>query len=466
MTSSALDRLRGARRVAIWGFGVEGKAVFEYLGKHFADVQLAILSDHALPQADVDWIAKTAAKPVASIEGNGLLAAAESGGFDLIVKSPGVSLYRPEVAAAKRRSIPITSATNLWFELNGSAKTVVVTGTKGKSTTARLLHHLLVQAGVDALLLGNVGIPALGHDAGRACAVLELSSYQIADLAYAPDLAVVTNLFPEHAPWHGSVETYFRDKLRVLTLGEGTRRICNYADARLRAACAGIGVDWFNIPAGYEVRGGTLLYKGDPVDCASFPLKGEHNLSNLAAACTAADMLGVHASRRRVDLASFRQLRHRLEEVVVGRPPGLLCVNDSISTVPQAAIAALKAYPDRPTILLLGGTDRGQDYAELFDFLPQTRVKAIVLLPPNGARIEAELHGRLLSAEVFRADRFEEGVRQALRRATAGDLLLLSPAAPSFGEFRNFEARGDAFMRLCEAHAELIGDAGSKGGTT
>ena len=106
-----------------------------------------------------------------------------------------------------------------------------------------------------------------------------------------------------------------------------------------------MSIDWFNTPTGYDVKAGTLLYKGEPVDCASFPLKGEHNLSNLAAACTVADILGIHGSRHRVDLASFRQLRHRLEEFVVGSP-GLLCVNDSISTVPQATIAALKAYSE------------------------------------------------------------------------------------------------------------------------
>ena len=214
-----------------------------------------------------------------------------------------------------------------------------------------------------------------------------------------PDIAVVTNLFPEHAPWHGTVDNYFRDKLRLLTLGDGTRKICNFADARLRAACDGMSIDWFNAPTGYDVKDGTLRYEGERVDCASFPLKGEHNLSNLAAACTAADILGIHGGRHRVDLASFRQLRHRLEEFVVGGPPGLLCVNDSISTVPQATIAALEAYPDRPTVPLLGGTDRGQDYAELLDLLPRTRVKAIVLLPPNGARIEAQMQGHAMARQ-------------------------------------------------------------------
>jgi UDP-N-acetylmuramoylalanine--D-glutamate ligase len=462
MTRPPLDTLRGAGKVAIWGFGIEGKAVFEYIGKHFPDVQLAVLSDGPLPEPDIAWIGRTAGKAVAFIHGDALAAAVQSGDFDLIVKSPGVSLYRPEVIAAKRQGIEFTSATNLWFAQNRSAKTVVVTGTKGKSTTARLLHHLLRQAGVDALLLGNVGIPALGHDAGSACAVLELSSYQIADLTYAPDIAVVTNLFPEHAPWHGTVDNYFRDKLRLLTLADGTRKICNFADARLRAACDGMSIDWFNTPTGYDVKDGILLYRGKSVDCASFPLKGEHNLSNLAAACTVADILGIHGSRHRVELASFRQLRHRLEEFVVGTPE-LLCVNDSISTVPQATIAALKAYPDRPIVLLLGGTDRGQDYSELLEFLPRTQVKAIVLLPPNGARIEMQMQGHAMAGKVFRADRFEQGVKEALRRAAPGDMLLLSPAAPSFGEFRNFEERGEAFKALCEANVALVGDAGSQG---
>jgi UDP-N-acetylmuramoylalanine--D-glutamate ligase len=131
-------------------------------------------------------------------------------------------------------------------------------------------------------------------------------------------------------------------------------------------------------------------------------------------------------------------------------------VDDSISTVPQSTIAALNAYSSHPTVLFLGGTDRGQDYSDLFDLLPATAVKCVVLLPPNGERIEKDLRRRSISIPIIPASCFEEGVKQALRRASPGELLLLSPAAPSFGEFRNFEERGNAFKLLCAKHISLL----------
>jgi UDP-N-acetylmuramoylalanine--D-glutamate ligase len=442
-----MHTLQRARRAAIWGFGREGRAVLEFIRSNCPDMHPAILNDTPL--------AEQAGAPLRVICGDAAAEAVRSGEFDLIVKSPGISLYRPEITEAKRRGVRFTSATNLWFELHPEGKTIAVTGTKGKSTTARLLHHLLAQAGLDVRLMGNVGIAALGQPAARDFTVLELSSYQIADLEYAPDIAVVTNLFPEHAPWHGGAEQYFRDKLRILALGERTRAVANHADERLRARLArSAGVHWFNAPSGYGVADGRLLYDGAPVDCSGFPLKGEHNLGNLAAACTAAELAGVPC-RSAVDLRAFQQLPHRMEEFRVGL--GLLCVDDSIATVPEATAAALEAYPERETVLLLGGADRGQDYAQLIDLLPRTRVTAVIVLPPSGERILADLSQRSPPFGIVPAANLDAAVREGMARVAVDGLLLLSPAAASFGEFQNFEERGNAFKALCRSHAALIG---------
>ncbi len=379
--------------------------------------------------------------------------AVRDGCFDCIVKSPGVSLRRPEIAAAKAKGVRLTSPTNLWFEHNPDARVIAVSGTKGKSTTARLLHHLLTTAGFDAAMFGNVGIPVLGQTPGRDVTVLELSSYQIADLEYAPQMAVYTNLFPEHAPWHGGSENYFRDKLRLLEL-PGVKGVANFANDRLRVRLAERqGIVWFNARFGFSAHGESLLFNGTPVDCEEFPLHGEHNFSDLAAACTAADLFGANNLRRRVTLAGFVQLAHRLEEFSVG---GRFCVNDSLSTVPEAALAALRAYAGRPIALMLGGFDRGQDYADLIDFLPQANLRCVLLLPETGARILAALRRRHCGFEYFSVPDLDAAVTEAFRRTQVGDVVLLSPAAPSFGQFRNYADRGDRFKTLCRAKAGLV----------
>ncbi|MFZ1108729.1 MAG: UDP-N-acetylmuramoyl-L-alanine--D-glutamate ligase [Rhodomicrobium sp.] len=431
----------GVKRAGIWGFGREGRAAFDHIRARYPHIDIAILNDTPLP----------AGPGAPAIAGPDVAKALVDGSLDIVVKSPGVSLYRPEIAEAKRRGARFTSATNIWFEENRGAFKIVVTGTKGKSTTSRLLERLLLDAGKETMLAGNIGIPVLGESKPKDYVILELSSYQIADLDFAPNLALVTNLYPEHAPWHRGVENYYSDKLRILGLSPETPAICNYSNRTLRER-VGMreNIRWFNGDDGYRVRDGQLLFDNERIDCAGFPLKGEHNLINLAGACAAADALGVRQYRRSVDLRSFKQLDHRLQEFRIGA--GLLCVNDSIATVPEATLAALKAYPGHDIVLFLGGADRGQDYTALIGFLPKTRVKKIILLPPVGERLFAQLSQSEHHPPALCAANLDEGVAEAMRGARDGDVLLLSPAAPSFGQFRDFEERGRAFMDLCARH--------------
>jgi UDP-N-acetylmuramoyl-L-alanine---L-glutamate ligase len=431
----------GAKRAGIWGFGREGRAAFEHVRTHYPHIEIVILNDTPLASAP--------GAPV--IAGADVAKALAGGSLDIVVKSPGVSLYRPEIADAKRSGVRFTSVTNIWFEENRDVFKIAVTGTKGKSTTSRLLERLLKDAGKDTLLAGNIGIPVLGGAKPKDAVILELSSYQIADLDFAPDLALVTNLYPEHAPWHHGVENYYSDKLRILGLSLEMPAICNYANRTLRERVSTReNIRWFNGDSGYRVRDGQLLFDDERIDCAGFPLKGEHNLINLAGACAAADALDVRQYRRSIDLRSFKQLDHRLQEFRVGA--GLLCVNDSIATVPEATMAALKAYPDQDIVLFLGGADRGQDYSGLIDFLPKTRVKKVILLPPVGERLFKQLSQSGRDLPAICAANLDEGVAEAMRSAHGGDVLLLSPAAPSFGQFHDFEERGRAFVDLCTRH--------------
>ncbi len=429
-------------RIAIWGFGREGQAALDFLAQFYPQNTVTILNDTPIESASVPTI----------IGAEKIAAFLASGTVDIVIKSPGISLYRPEIAAAKQHGVRFTSGTNLWFERYPKIKKIGITGTKGKSTTTRVLHHLLTGFGKHAALLGNVGTPLLSYVPAPEddYAVIELSSYQIADLDFAPDYAIFTSLFPDHAPWHGTTEHYYSDKLRLLSLTESSHCIVNYANTELRARIPEPqNVRWFNRDDGFHAHDNALYYCDKPVTCDSPSLKGEHNLSNIAAACTLCDMIGIHTVREKVDLHDFEQLPHRLQEFDCG---GILCVDDSIATIPEATLEAVKVYADKRIVLIIGGTDRGQNYDALFAELAHYTISGVMLLPDTGRRIYDTYAKRNLAFPMQACADLDEAVREAFKLANSGDVILLSPAAPSFGQFRNFEERGDCFKALCEKY--------------
>ena len=432
---------KSTRSVAIWGYGREGHAALAWMRERYPACPVTILNDAALSDAP-------AGVPV--LTGEDASKALTAGRFEVVIKSPGVSLYRPEIAAARAKGVRFTSGVNLWFRDNPGASTIAVTGTKGKSTTSRIIHHVLTKAGLDVALIGNVGVAALGQKPGRDLTVLELSSYQIADLYAAPNIALVTNLYVDHTPWHGGVEQYHRDKLRLLA-NPMTIAVLNANGGKLAERVGDrANTIWYGRAEGWHAQDGRLMRGADVVDTSTFALRGAHNLENLAAACAVCELAGVTSVRERVDLSGFAQLRHRLEEFR-GRD-GRLCVNDSISTVPEATLVALGAYASHKVALFLGGTDRGQDHAALLDHLAHaSNVACIVLLPDTGVRIAQEIGARALPFPVLRAASLEDGVERAFAMAPGDAVFLLSPAAPSFGHFRDFEERGDRFIALCGA---------------
>jgi UDP-N-acetylmuramoyl-L-alanine---L-glutamate ligase len=433
-----------AKAIAIWGAGREGAAALDYVKSHHPDAVITVLNDSPLSAPALAALGET---PL--LTGAQAASALSAGMFDVVIKSPGVSPYRPEVEKAKRRGVDFTSVTNLWFEENPKAKTIAVTGTKGKTTTSSLIHHMLRAAGLDSSLIGNGGVPALTQKTAHEFTVLELSSYQTADLKHAPTIAVITSLYPEHAPWHGSVERYYADKLRLAQLDERTLLVTNRADARLLEAFASRpNTLWYNDGEGFRVEDGELYKGAAPFGYAHFPLKGAHNLSNLAAALTVVEHLGLDPKACEETLGDFAIPPHRLTEFEVN---GVLCVNDSISTIPEATLAALRTFADRAFCLILGGEDRGQHYAELYAYLKVRPPRFVALMPANGKRILDELAALALPFERKLMENLDQAVDACFERLQKGDLLLLSPAAPSYGQFVNFEERGRRFEELCRA---------------
>jgi UDP-N-acetylmuramoylalanine--D-glutamate ligase len=434
------------RRVGVWGAGREGLAAHRLLRDQDPGREVVVYTDAPVPPEEREAFG-AGADFAHGADGFGRLAECE-----VVIRSPGVSRYRPEVERLRATGVELTTGTNLWFEEHGAERVVAVTGTKGKSTTSSLIAHLLNESGVRAVLGGNVGrapLDILRVDPAPEVWVLELSSFQAADLQRGPSIGVLLNIHPEHLDWHGTPERYMADKANLFLRRSDTIAVLNHADARVAALAERLAdVRWFGDERSLHAdeRGG--IRRGTEVlyEPGTLRLRGVHNALNACAALTAVEELGLDAATLGDALRSFEPLPHRLEPV--GTYGGLTFVNDSISTTPAAAIAALRALAGGPIALIAGGYERGQDYTGLATAIVDSTVELVVGLPDTGRRIVAEV-------EALRRDgpatTLAEDVDAAVAVASAGlsgpGTVLLSPAAPSYVQFRNFEERGQAFAR-------------------
>ena len=448
------SELDGAR-IGVWGAGREIAAFADQLARRLPAARIVVAAFDAQPPSDVlDTLRAPAARVVSGADVVAALAECE-----VVVRSPGVSIHRPEMLALREAGVLVTTATSLWLCERGGGGVIGVTGTKGKSTTAALVSHLARAAGKTAQLAGNIGVPALDLlDAERAqVTVVELSSFHIADLRMGPEVALVTNLFREHADWHGSEETYRAEKLRILELAGVRVGVINARDAQLMgdvaASAAGarpegpIETRVFGAPAGWDVLDGGIALAGALVATGSeLPLRGEHNALNLCGALTALEALAVALPPLPASLSGFAPLSHRLELVL--ERDGVLWVNDSISTTPESTLAALASFRGREIVLIGGGQDRGQDYAQLGAALA-AGATTVIGVPSTGARLLAAARDAgAPDARALAAADMLEAVTLARELARPGAVVLLSPAAPSYDHYRDFEQRGERFGEL------------------
>ena len=451
-------RLRdlAGRRVVVWGYGVEGRAAVQLLTEHVEPASLSVVVEPGSI-----WFSMDDVPILVGAEADAALARAE-----IVVKSPGVSPYT-EAFRARTAHAEITGGTALWFAETGGEKTIAVTGSKGKSTTSSLVAHLLTALGEDVVLAGNVGralLDVLGDELhfGRPPErrfVLELSSFQAAEVAHSPEIGILTALFPEHLDWHGSVERYYADKCNLFTHRAAAVVAVNADNPDSAARLASIaGAISYGVPGAIQVSGTSVIGRdGYPlVDTAQSRLRGRHNAVNLAGALTAIEAAGFDLRMCTDDLQAalldFRPLAHRLEPI--GEIGGRLVIDDGLSTAPQAAVAALAALDDRPVGIIVGGHDRGLDYAPLATALSQRSTPTWVLgVPVSGERVIPQIAAAVRDAgntdvHVEAFDDFDLAVEAAMRVVPEGGVILLSPAAPSFGRFANYADRSAHFRRL------------------
>lgn len=452
-----LDRIiEGFREksVVLLGFGREGEASYTLLRKHFPGKVLCI-ADARDDVRSNPHLAED--KNITFLTGEGYLS--ELHRFDLIIRSPGIPLWNVQPPVPREK---ITSQTDIFLQAYGH-QVIGVTGTKGKSTTASLIHAILKHAGEDALLVGNIGNPAFHFVhliKPETKIVFELSSHQLEYIHRAPHIAVLLNLFQEHLDAYAGYTDYQLAKVNIMKYQQKEDFLVYNADDELVAGHVKSHVDGVLYPFSLtrEVRPGgfrlgrEIVFSDGASDVPVWRihqdrfLRGEHNLKNILAAINVSMLLRISTEAMEEAIGSFKGLEHRLE--YVGEFHGIHFYNDSIATIPEACIEAIRAIP-RVDTLVAGGFDRGIDYSGLAAYLFGARVRNLILIGAAGKRIgllleELGKHDK----KIFYINRFDFFREIALRETRRGEVCLLSPAAASYDEFKNFEERGKRFREL------------------
>lgn len=452
----SISRLDGLR-VALWGWGREGRAAYRALRRRSPALPLTLFCG-----ADEIEEAHALEDELLTIDTDAGIEHLSR--FDVVVKSPGISPYRPEALGAAQRGTRFIGGTALWFAENPGARTICVTGTKGKSTTTALLAHLLRAGGHRTALCGNIGMPLLellDVEPSAEFWAIELSSYQTRDVAasgVSPEIAVATNVFPEHLDWHGSEARYVEDKLALFIEAKPRIAILNAGDRALAALdLPDSEVRFFGGAGGWHLRGDVVCRGEEAVfDTSGLPLPGRHNRGNLCAVFAAIEALGLDAAALAPHAASFQPLPHRLQ--ALGMRNGILYVNDSISTTPHASLAALDCFRAQRVALIVGGHDRGIDWADFAEAMHAQAPAAIVTVGQNGPKIHGLLAPVAAAAGFALAEAGDLGEATARARDLLGGegVILLSPGAPSFGAYRDYTERGRHFATLAGFDPETI----------
>ena len=434
------------RRVGIFGVGIEGRATARRL--EGVASALVLVDDANLGDPSV-------------------LVSAEGGfeallGCDVVVKSPGIPRRRPDVLDLEMHDVAVVSALNLWLHDVERSRVVAITGTKGKSTTTALVTFFLHCLDEPAQRLGNIGQPPYDPqlDTDSGWLVVEVSSFQCVDLDVAPGVVMVTSLGADHIDWHGSLEQYRRDKLSLTRCG-GPHVTIVPDNPTFRALS--------------DELGGELEFVAPEEThlAAALGLMGAHSNSNVALALSAV----THLTRRdaeevaevvRARASEFEPLRGRLTLAAVERSGDAVLVryvDDGLATSVLPTIAALEVFTDEPLALIAGGFDRGVDYLPLAQALYGRRAATtLVTMGPAGRRIGDAWAGLDASARVRPVENMFEAVTEARRLLGGAGVVLLSPAAPSFDRYVNWEQRSEDFTNVARAVADewsLGGDSNS-----
>lgn len=429
------------KRVLILGFGREGRSTFRRLLQAGGFASLTIADQAG---------AGTEAASFPVLSGPGYMDTLDD--YDLVFKSPGIVLPKEPSCY----SCQITSQIEIFLQAFRQ-QVIGITGTKGKSTTSTLLFHLLRENGRPAVLAGNIGIPAfdiLEDIRPDTLIVCELSCHQLEYTRISPHIAVLLNIHEEHLDHYGTMENYVRSKQQIyLHQKAGDLLFCGLDVLPAKNTCsADIYTVSDHFSASDVLLTGTRIRfeRGDyRIPAEYIQLLGHHNHLDIAFDYAICHMLGLSDEEFDCALRTYEPLPHRLH--YIGEKNGVRYYDDSISTIGETTIQALKSIPAVGSVLI-GGMDRGIEYDDLISFLSENPVPHIILMAATGKRIYQEIQEHYPSfrqpERLTLADSLEEAVKKARELTPPGSACILSPAAASYGIFKNFEERGDMFEKL------------------
>lgn len=419
MLTSIIERLRD-KRILIAGFGREGRSSLRFMQKYLPDTEVAVADKNEMSLKEIDK------NKYHVYYGDEYLSSAHH--YDIVIKTPGIAMNADDVAPAV-----ISSQTDLFIEAFHS-QIIGITGTKGKSTTTSLIYHLLKNTYHNVVIAGNIGIPVfdcIDSIDDKTIIVYELSAHQLQYITRSPHVGVLLNVFEEHLDHFITFENYKKAKLNVMRLmSDNDTAVVNSV---------------FEDETNDNVNNIFFDRNDVPLDLEALPLKGEHNILNIKAALCACQSMGISLDAMMPHLYTFQPLDHRLQ--FLGIYGGVKFYNDSISTIPQATIAALMTLP-KVDFLLLGGYDRGIDYSPLAEYLATNPVANVMITGEAGSSINNALELVSYKGNIISYNSMEEAFAVMKSMARKDDVCLLSPAAASYDRYKNFEERGDKFKEL------------------
>lgn len=444
------------KKVAILGFGIEGLAVLKFLEKKGASVW--ILDRRQKENLDQDSISQAEQLGAQFTLGKEYLENLSA--FDIIVRSPGVRRLLPELLVAEKAGVTITSQTKIFFDLC-PCPIIGVTGTKGKGTTSTLLYEMLKEAGEDAYLGGNIGLPPLSFLEKlqrTSIVVLELSSFQLQDLTKSPHIAVLLMMTSEHLDHHATHEEYIEAKRNIIRFQtkddyaviNRDYPASNESDIHTDGKVYYFSRERETNNGCFAIYGKIIVRKNNSDDeiikTSEIALPGKHNLENVCAAVMAARLANVSTKYIINVLKTFTGLPHRLE--LIREVGGVKYYDDSFSTTPETAIAAIESF-DQPKILILGGSSKGSDFASLGKVIRESEsIKAIIGIGDEWEEIKAHFGTLASHVLVIEGAKTMNQIVQAVSKiAKSGDVVLLSPACASFDMFKNYKDRGEQFKK-------------------
>lgn len=441
------------KKILVLGLGLEGQATLRFFGHNYPEISLAVADQKPLTGLESATRQLIQSSRIKTLHcGEKYLDSLNE--YDLIIKSPGISPRLAQIAEAKKAGVRISSATNIFFQLC-TGPIIGVSGTKGKSTTASLIHAILKKSGLKSCLIGNIGTAALDTLTTITpdhTSVFELSSYQLEDLQGELAIGVLLNLFPEHLDYHEQLDNYYQAKLNLakcikpngsFVYNAEFEQLCDIAR---QIQCQPVP---FNDQHSYIVDGTIFLDDKALMPTLEIPLLGRHNLVNVLAACKVAKQLNIDDDKIVEGITNFEPLPHRLQDL--GEFHSIRFVDDALSTTPQSAIAALNAIPGQIGSIILGGFDRGYVFSKLAEVVISAKVGCVLLFPTSGSRIWEEFEQiRAKNPQSYLPQHFfvqdmKSCIELAYQHTPPNTWCLLSTASPSYGLFTDYKDKARQF---------------------